>query len=94
MYLLITVAVMYNVQQQMLQLLVENNLRGQKCEKMLQSLTEKTLQNMTMSISDINVDINSSCPEYLPSQTLADFHAAEDKWNTDKQYRKSVVSNI
>lgn len=64
---------------------------------MLQNITEKTLtnRNMTTSISDIiNVDTDSFYPEYLPAQTLADFHAAEDKWKIDKEYRENVVCNI
>lgn len=83
-----------NLQQDILKLLVENNVRGKKCEKMLQSITETILtNNLTMSISDIINDDAGLSPEYFPAQTLTDFHAAEQKWKTDKEYRERVVSN-
>lgn len=87
-----------NLQKKILNLLVENNLRGQKCEKILQNITEKTLMNtsMTISISDIINDDNSLYPEYLPAQTLVNFHAVEYKWKIekiDKEYRENVACN-
>lgn len=82
-----------NLQKKILNLLVQINLRGQKCDKILQNITEKLLTNRSMTISDIINDDNDLCPEYLPAQMLADFHAAEEKWKIDKEYRENVVCN-
>lgn len=89
---------MLSFQQDILKLAVEINLRGKKFETILQNIMDKmTNQDTTTSISDIlNSDILNTdfYPEYLPAQTLADFHTAEDKWKTDKEYRENVVSVI
>lgn len=59
---------------------------------MLQNLTEKSTNTNMTSISNIvGNDTDLLYPEYLPAQTLADFHLAEDKWKTDKAYRENVV---
>lgn len=86
---------MLNIQKDILKLLHQNNLRGQKCERILENIATKiTNSNTATSISDI-IDIDEGIyPEYLPAQTLADFHAAERKWKEDKKYRNNVVSVI
>lgn len=61
---------------------------------MLKDITEKiTNRNPTTSISDIVSDDIDLHPEYLPAQTLADFHAAEEKLKINKEYKKTIVSN-
>lgn len=92
MFILITIAV---ILKDILKLVAENNLRGKKCEAMLQNIAEKiTNQDTTTSISNIINSDTDFYPEYLPAQTLADFHAAEDKWKMDKEYKENVVRVI
>ncbi|XP_071652451.1 uncharacterized protein [Temnothorax longispinosus] len=83
--------VMLSFQQDILKQIVENNLRGQRCEKMLENVVEKINRNSATSISDLVNNDTDFHPEYLPAQTLEDFHAAEDKWKMDKEYRENVL---
>lgn len=61
---------------------------------MRKNVTKADRKSMNTNVTSIVDIINSDTdlyPEYLPAQTLADFHLAEEKWKTDKEYRKNVL---
>ncbi|XP_077277707.1 uncharacterized protein LOC143905916 [Temnothorax americanus] len=84
--------VMLNFQQDILKQIVENNLRGKRCETMLKNVVEKINRNSATSISDLVNSDTDFHPEHLPAQRLEDFHAAKGKWKMDRLQRKCVTT--